>query len=99
MRIMREAAVSCLLLLVSKGRCAPSTNAFPFCASARHVYDYLAANASTAQYEYSYCTSNRRAPYEYCSRILVRTDKARGDVVFFSHNFVVFSILFRQGLV
>ena len=55
----------------SKGRCAPGTNALPFSASARHMYDYLAANASTAQYEY--CTSNRRAPYEYCSRILLRT--------------------------
>ena len=34
-------------------------------------YVYSAANASTVQYEY--CTSNRRAPYEYCSRILMRT--------------------------
>ena len=55
----------------SKGRCAPGTNALSFSASARHVYDYLAANASTVQYEYR--TSNRRAPYEYCSRILLRT--------------------------
>ena len=33
-------------------------------------YVYSAANASTVQYEY--CTSTRRAPYEYCSRILLR---------------------------
>ena len=83
----------------SKGRCAPGTNACPFSASARHVYDYLAANASTVQYEY--CTSNRRAPYlyEYCSRILLRTDKARGDVVYVSYDFVIFSVLFRHVFV
>ena len=86
-----------LILALSKGRCAPGTNALSFSASARHVYDYLAANASTVQYEYR--TSNRRAPYEYCSRILLRTGKARGDVVYFSHDFVVFSILFRYNLV
>ena len=69
-----------ITILGSKGRCAPGTNALSFSASARHVYDYLAANASTVQYEYR--TSNRRAPYryEYCSRILLRTgfQKQRG---------------------
>ena len=54
-----------------QGALRAGTNALSFSASARHVYDYLAANASTVQYEYR--TSNRRAPYEYCSRILLRT--------------------------
>ena len=83
-----------MIILESKGRCAPGTNALSFSASARHVYDYLAANASTAQYEYR--TSNRRAPYEYCSRILLCTDKARGDVVYFSYNFVTISVWLRD---
>ena len=51
-----RAAVCCLSLSSSKGRCAPGTNASFL------QYVYSAANASTVQYEY--CTSNRRAPYE-----------------------------------
>ena len=60
---------------IIQGALRAGTNALPFSASARHVYDYLAANASTVQYEYR--TSNRRAPYEYCSRILLRGARVR----------------------
>ena len=55
----------------SKGRCAPE-QMLRFYSKRRGTlqYVYSAANASTVQYEYR--TSNRRAPYEYCSRILLR---------------------------
>ena len=85
------------VIIVIQGALRAGTNALSFSASARHVYDYLAANASTVQYEYR--TSNRRAPYEYCSRILLRMDKARGDVVYFSYSFVIFLLLFRYVFV
>ena len=77
--ILHELALDPRLVytLTSKGRCAPGTNASFLQSASRHAtvrVQYSAANASTVQYEY--CTSNRRAPYEYC--IVIVSYCARG---------------------
>ena len=56
------------MMTKSKGRCAPGTNAFLF--SALHGTCTITWQRTRVLYS----TSNRRAPYEYCSRILLRAE-------------------------